>query len=70
MEGDSSMCTDRKVKFPPYIREKLEKSGYFNLTKEQRVQANIMCLKALEKVPDPDHKAGRKILKKMRGGDC
>lgn len=63
------MATDRKNKFPPLVRERLEKSGYFTLSKEERMRANSKCLQVLESVPNPDYLEGKKILDEMRGGN-
>lgn len=62
------MDADRKNKFPPHIREKLEQRGYFSLSKEQRVKAHKECLESLKQVNIPDFKTVEKVLSDLRGG--
>lgn len=57
-----------KNKFPPHIKEILNKKGYFSLTAEERVNAHKKCLEELEKVPNPDYEAGKRFLRNRRGG--
>lgn len=63
------MDADRKNKFPPHIRKKLEQRGYFELTKEERVKSHKECLKALSEVEIPDYKSAKIALRQMRGGE-
>lgn len=60
---------DRKDKFPAKIREKLEKKGYFTLSKEQRLKSNEECLKTLEGIPFPNYDDTIYSIRRLRGAE-
>lgn len=59
----------RKDNFPPKLREKLEKRGYFALKPEDRVEAGKKFLQTLRDIKCVDHEAALKSLRALRGDD-
>jgi len=56
-------------KLPPEIYERLAKKGYFNLSKEERIESNKRCFKNLLRSSKGDPKAEKDALKDWRGGN-
>lgn len=57
----------KATKLPPKIREQLEKKGYFELTAEERVQANKQCFEPLLRSSKGDPDAEKEALRDLRG---
>ncbi len=65
------MCeTDERAKWRKYPRvlEALEKNGYFDMTREERIQKGLECVRKLVGSGIGSHKDGIDALNEIRGG--
>ncbi len=66
------MCeTDERAKWRKYPRvlEALEKNGYFDMTREDRIQKGLECVRKLVGSGIPGtYEEGKKVLNEIRGG--
>ena len=63
-----SNADQRKTKYPPRIREALERNGFFDMMPQELLEKSQACWKQLAHSSKSDPEAEREALNELRGG--